>query len=220
MIQLYDYALSGNCYKVRQLLSWLDVTYEKVPIDFYPGFEHRGDAFLEINPLGQIPVLNDDGEIIRDAQAILVHLAANYDSSGRWYPVKEPRRLGQIQSWLAFADSLTATCSAARLHDAMFFPIDIERARAGAERLLRILDEHVWYGERQGRSWLCDGEQPTIADLACFPYVALCEEGGISQLPHPAAMRWIERFMRLEGFQPMAGMLPLPLAKSTQSRVV
>lgn len=220
MILLYDYALSGNCYKVRQLLSWLGLTYEKTPIDFYPGFEHRGAAFLEINPLGQLPVLDDNGEIIRDAQAILVHLAANYDKTGQWYPVKEPRRLGQIQSWLAFADSLTATCSAARLHDAMFFPIDIERARAGAERLLRILDEHVWYGERRGCSWLCDGDLPTIADLACFPYVALCEEGGISQLPYPAVMRWVERFMRLDGFQPMAGMLPLPLGNAAASPTV
>ena len=44
MIVLYDYALSGNCYKVRQLLSWIGLTYEKAPIDFYPGFEHRGDG--------------------------------------------------------------------------------------------------------------------------------------------------------------------------------
>jgi glutathione S-transferase len=217
MIELYDYALSGNCYKVRQLLAWLDLKYEKLAIDFYPGLEHRGDAFLEINPLGQLPVLNDSGEIIRDAQAILVHLASTYDKIGHWYPLNEPRRLGQIQSWLAFADSLTATCSAARLHDAMFFPIDIERARAGAERLLRILDEHVWCGERRGRSWLCEGERPTIADLACFPYVALCEEGGISQLPYPAVMRWVHRFMRLDGFVPMAGMLPLRLAKAGKS---
>lgn len=211
MIMLYDYALSGNCYKVRQLLAWLGLKYEKLSIDFYPGFEHRGDAFLEVNPLGQLPVISDNGEIIRDAQAILVHLAAYYDGSGKWYPLKEPKRLGQIQSWLAFADSLTATCSAARLHDAMFFSFDIDRVRAGAERLLRILDEHLWFAERHGASWLCDGDHPTIADIACFPYVALCEEGGISQLPYPAVMRWVERFMRLEGFVPMAGMLPLPV---------
>ena len=82
MILLYDYALSGNCYKVRLLLTFLGLKYEKTLIDFYPGFEHRADAFLEINPLGQLPVIRDDSEIIRDAQAILVHLAANYDSSG------------------------------------------------------------------------------------------------------------------------------------------
>jgi glutathione S-transferase len=213
MITLFDYALSGNCYKVRLLLRWLKLEYETTPIDFYPGFEHRGNAFLRINPLGQLPALQDGAETIRDAQAILVHLAANYDADGKWYPIKEPHRLGQIQVWLAFADSITSTFSAARLHDAMFFDVDIERARAGATRLIRILDEHLWFGEQEGRDWLCPGSHPTVADIACFPYTALCEEGGIYLDDFPAVQRWIGRFMRLEGFEPMPGMLALPLPK-------
>lgn len=211
MIRLYDYALSGNCYKVRLLLGWLRLDYEKVPIDFYPGFEHRSNAFLRINPLGQLPVIEDGAQIIRDAQAILVHLASAYDSEGKWYPVVQPARLGQIQVWLSFADSVTATCSAARLHDAMFFDIDIVRARAGANRLMRVLDEHLWFGEQEGQDWLCQGAHPTIADIACFPYVALSEEGGIYLDDFPAIQRWLDRFMRLDGFEPMAGMPPLPL---------
>ena len=211
MIALYDYALSGNCFKVRLLLGWLGLEYEKRLVDFYPGFEHRDDRFLEINPLGQIPVIEDDGEIIRDAQAILVHLAAKYDPDCTWYPLKDPHRLGAIQSWLAFADAITATCSAARLHDAMFFDVDVEKARAGAHRLLRVLDEHIWFAEQRECSWLCPGVAPTIADIACFPYVALSEEGGISRIDYPAVQRWLERFMRLDGFLPMAGMPPLPL---------
>lgn len=213
MIRLYDYALSGNCYKIRLLLGWLGLDYEKVPIDFYPGFEHRSNAFLRINPLGQLPVIQDGTQTIRDAQAILVHLASSYDSEGKWYPVTQPTRLGQIQVWLAFADSVTATCSAARLHDAMFFDVDIARARAGADRLMRVLDEHLWFGEQEGRDWLCQGAHPTIADIACFPYVALSEEGGIYLDDYPAIRRWLDRFMRLEGFEPMAGMPPLPLPR-------
>lgn len=212
MITLFDYALSGNCFKVRLLLNWLGLAHEVKPVDFYPGFEHRSDAFLTINPLGQVPVIEDDGEIIRDAQAILVHLAARYDPRGHWYPLDEPHRLGPIQTWLAFADALTATISAARLHDAMFFDLDIASARAGGHRLLRVLDEHLWFAELEGHDWICPGDRPTVADIACFPYVALSEEGGISQADYPAVMRWVDRFMRLKGFQPMAGMLPLPLA--------
>src|SRR6185437_3325682 len=104
------------------------------------------------------------------------------------------------------------TCSAARLHDAMFFDVDIEKARAGADRLIRVLDEHLWFSEQGSADWLCPGAHPTIADIACFPYLALSEEGGISLDDYPAVRRWIERFMRLDGFQPMAGMLPLPLS--------
>lgn len=213
MIRLHDYLLSGNCYKVRLLLSWLGLRHEVVPVDFFPGFEHRTDAFLAINPLGQLPVIEDNGEVFRDAQAILVHLATRYDASGTWYPRGDANMPGRIQQWLAFADGLTGTISAARLHDAMFFDLDAAKARAGGERLLRVLEEHLWQNERDGLNWLCPGDRPTIADIACFPYVALAEEGGIDTAPYPAIFRWMERFMRLEGFQPMAGMMPLPMAK-------
>lgn len=37
LLRLHDYPLSGNCFKVRQLLAWLAVPYEAVPVDFYPG---------------------------------------------------------------------------------------------------------------------------------------------------------------------------------------
>lgn len=214
MIKLYDYALSGNCFKVRFLLKALRLEYVKEPIDFYPGFEHRSDKFLRINPLGQLPVLDDNGLIIRDAQAILVHLAAKYDSSFKWYPLDRPNDLGQIQIWLAFADSLTSTISAARLHDAMFFNLDVDAARRGADRLLRVLDEHLWFREQSGQGWLCEGVDPTIADVACFPYVAISEEGGVSLEEFPAIARWCDRFMALDDFEPMAGMIPMPLPKS------
>ena len=121
MITLYDYELSGNCYKLRLLMSILGVEYTKRAVDFYPGLEHRSAWFLELNPLGQLPVLDDDGLVLRDAQAILVYLAARYDSTRHWYPLDDPARLGEVSQWLAFADSITTTASAARLHDGFFF---------------------------------------------------------------------------------------------------
>ena len=75
MMTLYDYELSGNCYKLRLFMSFLHIPYKTVPIDFYPGREHKSEWFLKINPLGQLPVIDDDGYVLRDAQAILVYLA-------------------------------------------------------------------------------------------------------------------------------------------------
>ena len=75
MIKLYDYELSGNCYKLRLFLNILNVEYERIPVDFYPGREHKSDWFLQINPLGQLPALDHDGLVLRDAQAILIYLA-------------------------------------------------------------------------------------------------------------------------------------------------
>ncbi|HEY0341450.1 MAG TPA: glutathione S-transferase N-terminal domain-containing protein, partial [Steroidobacteraceae bacterium] len=99
MIKLFDYELSGNCYKVRLLLNILGVAYERVELDFHPGREHKSPWFLAINPLGQVPVIDDDGFILRDAQAILTYLASRYDAGGRWYP-REPLAVGQVAMWL------------------------------------------------------------------------------------------------------------------------
>jgi glutathione S-transferase len=208
MITLHDFELSGNCYKLRLLMSILGVEYKIVPVDFYPGREHKSAAFLKLNPLGQLPVIDDDGLILRDAQAILVYLAAKYDTSGNWYPRDNPALLGEIGQWLTFADGITATASAARLHDGLFYDLDVGTARAGAHRLFRILDEHLWFGEQIGSDWICAADHPTVADIACFPYILLSEEGGISRQDYPAIRRWGDRVKRVPGFIVMSGIFP------------
>lgn len=60
-------------------------------------------------------MLEDDGAYIRDAQAILVYLASRYDPTGTWWPVNDPSELGRVAQWLAFADNITSTASAAQL---------------------------------------------------------------------------------------------------------
>jgi glutathione S-transferase len=72
VIKLYDYPLSGNCYKLRLLMHMLNLDYETRPVDFYPGREHKSEWFLALNPLGQLPVLQDGELVLRDAQAILL----------------------------------------------------------------------------------------------------------------------------------------------------
>ena len=115
-MKLYDYELSGSCYKVRLLLNMLGLPYEKVAIDYYPGREHRKPAFLQINPLGQLPALQDGELVLRDAQAILLYLSARYDDKSQWFP-KDPATQGRIAMWLAFAGGELMALSAARLHD-------------------------------------------------------------------------------------------------------
>ncbi len=205
MIKLYDYELSGNCYKVRLLLGVLGIPFERIELDFYPGREHKRAWFLSINPLGQLPVIDDRGFILRDAQAILVYLAGRYDPTGLWCPREDAAALARVVMWLGFAESLTASAGAARLHDTMFYELDIDKSRAAAHALFRVLDEHLWFAEQQGEDWLCGGSHPTIADIACFPYVMLSEEGGISRLPYPAIRRWTDRIERIAGFTPMTG---------------
>ena len=49
---------------------------------------------------------------------------------------------------------------------------------------------------------------PSIADIACFPYVALAGDGGITIEDYQAIRRWLERVRRLPGFSVMPGIFP------------
>lgn len=206
-MRLYDYELSGNCYKVRFLLHALHLGYERYPINFHPGKEHKERWFLEqCNPLGQIPVLEDDNVYLRDAQAILVYLASKYDETGTWYP-SDPLTRASIQVWLATADDITRTASAARLHDALGYPFDVEACRKGARAVFRVLDDHLAERQCQGLEWLATNDHPSIADIACFPYSALAPEGGIVLDEFPALRRWIAHFRSQTCFVGMAGIM-------------
>ena len=76
--KLYNYPRSGNCYKVRLLLSILDLPCELIDIDLLEG-ESFTDEFKRINPRGQVPVLQDGEQTIWDSMAILVYLAKHRD---------------------------------------------------------------------------------------------------------------------------------------------
>jgi glutathione S-transferase len=207
-MKLYDYVLSGNCYKIRLLMGFLGVPYETVPVDFYPGRAHRAPDFLDLNPLGQLPVLDDGGLILRDAQAILLYLANRYDQTRKWWPATDPASVGKTAQWLAFADLITATASAARLHDMLGYTLNVEEARAGAHRAFRILEDHLTDREFEDCGWLVGGA-PTIADISCFPYTALAGDGGIDISIYPAIGRWLHRFASLPKFTDMPGITPL-----------
>lgn len=210
-MKLYDYELSGNCYKARLLLNFLNVPYERVSVDFFPGKEHKSAAFIQdINPLGQIPVLEDAGFLLRDAQAILTYIASKYDMEQRWYP-DDARLRGEIQIWFGVAGDITRTASAARLHDALGYKnFDVQACRREARDVFRILDDHLASRHMLGLQWLV-GSQPTVADIACFPYVALSTEGGISLDEFPAIRQWLWSFRSQKGFIGMAGIMPLEI---------
>ncbi len=211
-MKLYDFVLSANCYKVRLLLGFLGVSYDSEVIDFHPGKEHKGEAFRLINPLGHIPVLDDDGYVLRDAHAILVYLASRYDPGRSWYPVTDPERLGSVAQWMAFADATASTASATRLHVNLGYDFDVDERRAAAHELFRVADEHLWFGERTGNDWFVPGPLPTLADVAVFPDVVLAEEGGIDLMDYPSLVRWTGRVKQIPGFSVMPGVFPFERA--------
>lgn len=186
----------------------LGVQYTKRRMDFYPAAEHKKHEFLTINPLGQIPVLTNDSLVVCDSHAILVYLAHRYDDSAKWFPTHSSTTLAQVTQWMCFAEQITASASGARLADGFFYELDANACRDQAHHLFRIFDQHLWYQEREEQPWIVSGSHPTIADIACFAYTMLCEEGGISRMDYAAIRRWTDRVKRLPGFIVMPGIFP------------
>jgi glutathione S-transferase len=198
MRKLYGHPLSGNTHKVRLMLSFLELAHEEVFVDLLAG-EHKSAEYLSKNPLGQVPVLVDGDVVLRDSQAILVYLARKYGGEA-WLPT-EPAQMGAVVQWLSFAaNEIHNGPFFARLHFLLGVDLDVARAQAGARAALKLLDEHL-----KGREWLELG-RPTIADLACFPYIGLVPEGKVSLDDHPQVLAWIARIKALPGYPAMKGL--------------
>lgn len=202
-ITLYDFELSASCYKIRLLLSLLEIEYRKVPINFFPAFEHRKPVFLKINPLGQLPALTDGDVVLRDAQAILAYLAKAYDKSGKWLP-EEPVAFGQVMMWLFFAASELSAATLARLNALLDFPADGPAATLAARKAFRVVDDHMTRREFAGDAWVV-GDHATLADLVLFPSIALSRDFGVEHDQFPALRRWIRRLRGLDNFIVMPG---------------
>jgi glutathione S-transferase len=198
MIKLYDFPLSGNCHKVRLLLSFLKLDYEKIPVDLKGG-EHKQAPFLQLNPFGQVPVLTDGETVIRDSQAILVYLARQYGGED-WFPV-DAALMAKVMQWLSTATrEIAVSLAAARVYHLFGSKADIETLENQSHALLKVINNHL-----NDRNWL-EGEHPTIADIACFPYIALSGDAKISLTAYPHVIAWVDRIKQLPGYVSMPGL--------------
>ncbi|SAL72585.1 glutathione S-transferase domain-containing protein [Caballeronia udeis] len=197
MIKLYDFELSGSCYKIRLFMSLLELQHEAQIVDFV-NKEHKTDKYTSLNPFGEVPIFEDDELRLRDAQAILVYLAKKYDRSNQWFP-DDAASMGKIVQWLSTGGGEVMNAAGARLVKILNYPLDLEKLQTGAHRVFTIMNEHL-----ATREWLELGH-PTIADIACFPYTALAGEGGIDLNQYPNLRSWIKRMKALPGFITMPG---------------
>ncbi|MCP5367514.1 MAG: glutathione S-transferase N-terminal domain-containing protein [Hyphomicrobiales bacterium] len=196
--------ISGNCLKVRLLLSMLEVPFEERTVTPQVGGT-RTPEFLAINPLGHVPVIEDTAEdgrriVIRDSQAILVYLARRHDADGTWYPL-DAVAAGQVQQWLSFAaNEMWHGPALARAFFRFGRELDIAATQTAARRVLGLIDDHL-----AGRDWLECGH-PTVADLAVFPYAGLAHEGQVDLAPYRRLRAWVDRVKALPGYVGIEGL--------------
>ncbi|WP_083444829.1 glutathione S-transferase family protein [Herbaspirillum rhizosphaerae] len=195
-IRLYGFPLSGHSHRVELFLSMLDLPYEFIHVDL-PNKAQKEAGFLAMNPRGQVPVIVDGDVTLYDSTAILVYLAKRYGNSG-WLP-DDAANAAKVQQFLSLASGeVLEGPGKARLVKVFNAPHDYELAKHKAASLLQLLEAHLG----GGRSFLV-GTHPTIADIACYSYVAHAPEGGVSLMPYPQVRAWITRVESLRNFLPM-----------------
>jgi glutathione S-transferase len=199
-IRLYRSALSGHAHRVQLLLSLLSLSYEITEVDLRGG-QNRSAAYLAMNPHGQVPVIDDNGVVLYDSNAILVYLARTYGGE-QWMPTDVLGQV-QVQQWFSLAAGpiFNGPC-AARLVTLFDAPLDHERAKNIAHKLLAHLES-----EFAVRAFAL-GDQATVADVAAYSYIAHAPEGGVALDPYPAVRAWLARVEALPGFVPMQRSVP------------
>lgn len=197
---LYDYVLSASCYKVRLMAALVGEKLTLTAVDFHPGREHKSPAFRDLNPAGTLPVLVDGDLVLTESTAMLVYLATR---AGGWMG-SGAVQAAQVQGWLAFSARLGSSLGMARLHDMLHYAADIAAVRRAGVECLRELEAHLTEARFAGRTFLV-GDGPTIADIACFPNVALAPDGGVGLDDYPSIRLWMRAIRSLERFVEMPG---------------
>ena len=81
----------------------ISIALEELGLDYETNFVHldreeqMAPEFLALNPNHKIPVLEDDGHVIWESGAILLHLGERHDPDGLILPKDEKARMDAIQ---------------------------------------------------------------------------------------------------------------------------
>ena len=198
MLKLYDYLPSGNGYKVRMLLTQLEIPFERVELDIVKG-ETRTPDFLTINPNGRIPVLElEDGARLSESNAILFYLA-----EGTPFLPDHGLARAQILEWMFFEQySHEPNIATSR-----FWLMHGERTderRAGLEQkrplgyaALEVMEKHL------AKRTFFASEHYTIADIALYAYTHVAHEGGFDLSRFESINIWLERIRVQPGHIPI-----------------
>jgi glutathione S-transferase len=186
-VLLYDSAVSGNCYKVRQLFAHLGIEYERREVDVIDR-SGRLELLGALNPALRVPTLVfDDGRSMGESDAIMFYFA-----EGTPYLPEDRFARAHVLQWLFFEQySHEPNIAVAR-----FWVIagitpseaDAEAKKRGGTAALKAMESHL----AKGREFLV-GDRYSIADIALYAYTHVAPEAGFALDSYPAITAWLER---------------------------
>jgi len=185
-VLLYDNDISGNCYKVRLLLTQLEIPFERRQLSVFDRSD-RTEVLGGLNPALRVPTLIlGDGRPLAESNAILCYLAR-----GTSMLPDEPYEQAQTMQWLFFEQySHEPNIAVARFWaHAGIAPTDADRERTttGGHAALAAMERHL-----NTREFFV-ADRYTTADIALYAYTHVAAEGGFALDPYPAVGAWLER---------------------------
>ena len=198
MLKLYGMSTSGNCHKVKLLLEQLDRPYQWQEVDILKG-ESQTDAFLVMNPVGQVPTLEiEPGKYLTESNAMLCFLA-----EGTTFWSEEPYLKAQTLSWLFFEQYSHEPYIAVARFVCKFLPsgndrlAELPRLHERGNKALQIMEQHLADND------FFVGNHYSIADIALYAYTHCAGEGGFDLGDYPAIRSWLARVEQQDRFVKM-----------------
>lgn len=189
MIELF-FAPTPNGWKISILLEELGVPYRMTPVDLARGGQFEPE-FLAISPNNKMPAIIDHAPLkgdplpIFETGAIMLYLAEKYS---RFLPADPVSRYSCI-AWLMWQISGLGPTLGQHGHFSLYaedkIPYAMDRFRSEAERHYGVLDRQL---EATGRH--VAGDDYTIADMACFPWIMTHKAQNIDIAKFPHVKRW------------------------------
>lgn len=190
MFRLYQMNSSGNCYKIRLLLTQLEIPFEKIEIDILKK-ESRTPQFLLKNPNGRVPLLETpDGKFLAESNAMMFYLSQDTE----FFP-NEKWQQAKVMEWLFFEQySHEPYIATSRYWISLLGKADeyrdaIKQKKEPGYAALGVMEKHLENNQ------FFVGDRYTIADIGLFAYTHVAPEGGFDLTQFPAIQTWIERVM-------------------------
>ena len=222
MITVYGYSPSGNCHKLRLLLSHLgrqpDRDFRWIETDSAHGATRTPD-YLAKNPNGRVPMIElDDGRIMVESNAILCWLADGTPDSMKKFFAGDAWQRAQTLSWMFFEQYSHEPFIAVARFICGWTPLDsprraeLPKLRERGHQALAVMEKHL-----VANAWF-SATGYGIADIALFAYTHCADEGGIGLDAYPAIRAWLDRVRAQPGNVAMPPYAEENIALIAQSR--
>ncbi len=201
--KLYCFGESGSSYKAALAMTLAGMEWEPIWVDFFNG-EARSPQYLQINEMGEVPVLLDGDTVLSQSAVILDYVSSKTGKLGG----KSAAERREILRWMFWDNHKLSTVIGSTRYLMNFLvpekrPTEVIRFQQGRlKAAYQVLDRHLAKSD-----WIV-GEAVTIADLSCCGYLFYPEPFGFDRADWPHIDRWLDRIAALPGWKHPYDMMP------------